>query len=91
MSHKKTTQAVRTQMPSGRTVARAAGRYDANKSPFDAPHDTGTGGIPLKFFDESGPFGAQRTAKTVSPAFAAPPNAGLGPMPTTRRFPFGGK
>jgi len=59
---------VRTQMPAHSSSGshKGPGVYDANTAPFDKPHDTGNGGIPLKFFDRpvanktKGPFPAPR-------------------------------
>jgi len=44
---------VNSQMPQQKlsTHGVGGGIYDRNKAPFDKPHDTGGGGIPLKFFD----------------------------------------
>lgn len=40
------------------------GMYDRSPAPFDKPHDTGNGGVPLKFM-ESGP------SKTPTPTQTA--------------------
>lgn len=48
------------------------GLYDANKAPFDKPHDA-AGGIQEKFFDGMSTQMAQRTATpNPSSAFTAP-------------------
>lgn len=57
---------VRTQMPKSSTSSHGVGGglYDQNKGPFDAKHDTGNGGIPLKFFESN--MGG-KSASTITP------------------------
>lgn len=57
------------------------GIYDKNKAPFDKPHDTGSGGIPLKFFD-----GMSEKAATTSSAGASSVIGITKRNPSERRF-----
>lgn len=72
---------VRTQMPSSPIpgMTSSKGTYDRGKAPFDKPHDTGNGGIPVKIFHE---FPGQGTGKRLTPTQVSPagyPSKGTGP------------
>ena len=57
------------------------GQYGANKAPFSKPQDTGSGGIPTKFFDgTSAKVGSSVNAGRVSPPIGSTQAVG------TRRF-----
>lgn len=57
MAKRSTGPVVATQMPSmgpkRPSLTPSGGVYDHNHAPFDKPHDTGNGGIPTKFFDDT--------------------------------------
>jgi hypothetical protein len=76
---------IRTQMPGGRSrtpsMTPSGGVYDHNSHPpFTRKHDTGNGGIPLKFEESMRPSKAasvpsmDKLAKKDTPPFKVPGN-----------------
>jgi len=63
----------------------AGGTMDRNKAPFDKPHDTGGGGIPLVFYDDM----KGTPNSTPAPGQVAPSQQG-GKRVGTKEYPFGG-
>ncbi len=65
----------------------ATGIYDHNRTPdFDAPHDLGGGGIPLKFYDN---LGGAAAIETPTPGQTGSPIVGQPARKGTSQFPYG--
>lgn len=68
MARRGSSSAVRSQMPKMSLSTHGnPGEYDRNRAPFDAPHSTGNGGIPLIFHTD---IGAARVARNHSGGMA---------------------
>lgn len=65
----------------------SGGTMDRNKAPFDKPHDTGGGGIPLVFYDD---MSSSVGTRAPAPGQTAPSQQG-NKRPGTKEYPFGGK